>query len=307
MSAPSTKQPSPEFRPARPVLAEHDSVQKLLQRSRELRRRLRNDDRQRLRRALRKSGHLHSLDHAPVLLQQFFLYESDLDDVLHARYTNAPLISHVRFTPKPGQPTQRLATAVFSTQDDSSQLFMDAHRFDDGRAALEITFTLSSALSLRFGIDPLLAVDRAEWLQQARRPDGMSILWTRDRWERPYMLMVRREKYARLYTFAPAGTEAAARLTPDMADSLVEWLHGLWFPAPEQARAASSTTSGDPHADTLPAPPESASLAASAAPGSMSGSNGSSPARSAPAAEATETTEATGATGGADADLLEEW
>jgi hypothetical protein len=107
---------------------------------------------------------------------------------------------------------------------------VDAHSQHGQEAAVEFTFTMYSALALRFRLSPLMATDRSRWLDLMRRANGIAFLWTRDRWEQPYLIFVVREHFARLYAFSPHGFEAAARLTPDMVTTLIDWLESLWFP-----------------------------------------------------------------------------
>ena len=105
-----------------------------------------------------------------------------------------------------------------------------------------------SALALRFRLSPLVASDRTRWLDLMGRDSGIAFLWTRERWEQPYLIFVVREHFARLYAFSPHGIEAAARMTPDMITKLMDWIGAFWFPdrvtprAEEQARQLEDTT-----------------------------------------------------------------
>jgi hypothetical protein len=206
-------------------------VEDLIRLTREFTRRITNQDRQRLGLELRESGHSRSLQTtAPLTLQQFFSGEIDLDTDLAQRFANAPLLSHIQFMPRPGEPVRRQASAILSSNDDSTALTVNALLDPEREASLEFTVTLHSALALRFDLAPLVASDRSHWLELMRRPNGIAFLWTRDRWEKPYLVFVVREHFARLYAFSPHGYEAAARLTPDTAAALLDWLEGLWFP-----------------------------------------------------------------------------
>jgi hypothetical protein len=206
-------------------------VDELIRITREFTKRITNQDRQRLALDLRESGHQRNIQiTAPITLQQFFAGEIDLDTELARRFLNAPLLAHARFDPKPGtKPTPAQSTALLSTQDDSSIITFDAHSAA-AAVTVEITFTLFSALGMRFGLSPLSVSDRRRWLDLMRRDNGIAFLWTRERWEKPYLIFVVREHFARMYAFSPSGIEAAARLTPDVITQLVDWLEKLWFP-----------------------------------------------------------------------------
>ncbi len=204
-------------------------VEDLIRMTREFTRRITNQDRQRLARDLRDSGHQRTIQiTAPITLQQFFAGEIDLDTELASRFVNAPLLAHARFT---GQPNERRpACGIFSSQDDSNVMTIDAYADYEDHAAVEITFTLFSSLAMRFRLPALSTVDRRRWLELMRRESGIAFLWTRSRWEQSYLIFVVREHFARLYAFSPQGIEAAARLTPDMVASMVNWMEGVWFP-----------------------------------------------------------------------------
>lgn len=226
-------------------------VEELIRLTREFTRRIINQDRQRLGLDLRESGHSRSLQiTAPIALQQFFSGEIDLDTDLARRFMNAPLLSSMRLIQTADQSTQRQATALFSSNDDSFTVTVDALAPNRRDASLEFTFTMFSALGLRFRLAPLVTTDRSRWLELMRRPNGIAFLWTRGRWEQPYLICVVREQFARLYAFSPHGVEAAVRLTPDMVTGLVDWLEGLWFPdrvaAHDDARLAPDETVPEP-------------------------------------------------------------
>jgi hypothetical protein len=206
-------------------------VNELIRITRDFTRRITNQDRQRLGMDLRESGHSRSLQiTAPIALQQFFSGEIDLDSDLARRFLNAPLLSSARLLGEMDESSQRQETALMSSNDDAAILTVDAHSQHGQEAALEFTFTLYSALALRFRLSPLVASDRSRWLDLMRRANGIAFLWTRDRWEQPYLIFVVREHFARVYAFSPLGFEAAARLTPDMVTTLLDWLENLWFP-----------------------------------------------------------------------------
>lgn len=229
----------PPYRSRPPGDLDDMPVEELIRLSRELTRRITNQDRQRLAVSLRESGHLRMLPiHAPTLLQQFFAGEIDLDADLARRFGNPPLLSTLKLVPEPGAPLQRQASAVLSSNDESAVLTVDARL--DLSAGLEFSFTLFSALGLRFRLGTLVEAERRRWVDLMRRPNGIAFLWTRERWEAPYVIFVVREQYGRIYAFAPQGLEAAARLTPDAIAGMVNWLEDLWFPGARQAREAVS-------------------------------------------------------------------
>ncbi|NDJ77083.1 MAG: hypothetical protein GYB65_12580, partial [Chloroflexi bacterium] len=232
-------------------------VEELIRLTREFTRRITDQDRQRLAVDLRESGHQNTLKiTAPLTLQQFFSGEIDLDTELARRFANAPLLSHVRFFPKPGQRLVRQANAILASQDDSTIVTVDADLETGPEASLEFTFTLFSALGLRFRLDPLVTVDRRRWLDMLDRNNGIAFLWTRDRWEQPYVIFVIREGFARVYAFSPLGFEAAVRMTPDLVRELADWLENIWFPVEPPADAVADME----RSPTLAQPPDRSRL-----------------------------------------------
>ncbi len=205
-------------------------VEDLIRLTRDFIRRVTNEDRQRLARDLRLSGHQAALRHAPPTLQRFFAGETDLDAELAQRYVHAPLLSHARFVPTPGEPVRKQTSAYFSSQDDSALMTVGAPVGGRNGAVVEFTFTLMSMVGLGFRVDPLTAGEQRRWLELIRRENGITALWTLGRWEKPYLIFVVRDYFARVYAFAPSGFEAAARLTPDMLVTLADWLEAVWFP-----------------------------------------------------------------------------
>lgn len=224
-------------RPGRPGDLDEIPVDELIRLTREFTRRITNQDRQRLGVELRESGHQRLLKvNAPVTLQQFFAGEIDLDAELAQRFANAPLLSSIKFLAPPAQTVTPRATAILSSNDDSFGLAVDALLDDAG--TLEFTFTLFNAFAARFRLSPLGEHACQRWLELLRRPDGIAFLWTRQRWEDPHLIFVVREYYGRVYAFSPHGTDAAARLTPDVISDLLDWLEDLWFPGQRAAREA---------------------------------------------------------------------
>lgn len=223
-------------------------VEELIRMTREFTRRITNQDRQRLGVELRESGHQRTIKlSAPVTLQQFFSGEIDLDTDLARRFTNAPLLSSTKFIAGAGQSVHRRATTIFSSNDDSTALTIDAH--DDEDATLDFTFTLFSTLAQRFRLTPLSVSERQRWLDLMRRSNGITFLWTHRRWEAPHLIFVVREHFGRVYAFSPEGIEAAARLTPDTILNMVDWLEDVWFPGQREAREAAAKLAEQPDAD----------------------------------------------------------
>lgn len=215
-----------------PMALDELPAAELIRITRAFTRRITNQDRQRLAFELRESGHYRAIHtSAPPELQQFFVGEIDLDEELSRRYVNAALLSHARFTPSPGDPPRRQSSAIFSSQDDSVSMTIDAFPGADDSARLEFTFTLFSTLALRFPLYPVLATEVSQWLKLMRRDSGINFLWTFNRWEQPYFIFVVREHFARFCAFSPHGYEASVRLTPDMVALLCNWLEATWLPA----------------------------------------------------------------------------
>ena len=154
----------------------------------------------------------------------------------------------MRFLQTPGEPVRRQTSAYFSSQDDSALMTVGAPLGGKNGAVVEFTFTLRSMVGLAFRVDPLTVEDRRRWLELIRRENGITVLWTRERWEKPYLIFVVRDYFARVYAFAPTGFEAAARLTPDMLNALTDWLETVWF-----SRQAADPLSEQP---TLLQPPD---------------------------------------------------
>lgn len=202
-------------------------VDELVRLTRELTERITNMDRQRLAKELKTSKSSIKIN-APITLQQFFTGEIDLDSELARRFVNAPLMSELRLNPK--QPAKlletRRAVALLSTQDNASQMSFDVDIRD---GALEVSFTLGSMLSFRFDIGTIEPNERRRWLELMRRQSGIAFLWTSARWQRDYIIWVVRENFARLYAFS-GQFDAAARITPDVTDQLLDWLESFWFP-----------------------------------------------------------------------------
>jgi hypothetical protein len=203
-------------------------VEELIRLTRELTQRITNLDRQRVALQL-KDARRTIKSNVPVLLQQFFTGEIDLDSELAKRFVNAPLLSEINLHPQrpAAMLPSRRAGAYLRSQDNAAQLSVD---LDIKSGALEITFTLGSMLAFRFDIGMIDEHEQQQWLDLMRRQSGIAFLWTAKRWESDYIIFVIRENFARLYAFSPGRFEAAARITPDILLELLDWLEAFWFP-----------------------------------------------------------------------------
>ena len=200
-------------------------VEELVRLTREFTARITNEDRQRLALELNESGHQRTVQSsAPFLLQQFFTGKIDLDLELSRRYPSSPLLSSASFIPEPGQQAKH-GFALFTSQDNAAALSIELH---GSSGALNIGFLLQSMIAVRFVLGATTDLHRKRFLDLVRRPNGIAFLWTRERWERDYLIFVVRERYPRLYAFGPNRFDGACRLTPDGLEQLVTWLGGFW-------------------------------------------------------------------------------
>lgn len=245
---PAHQPDGPVREPARPQPEDEDydsiPVEELIRLTRQLTQRITNTDRQRLEQELLESGHQRIIRaRGPVTLQQFFTGEIDLDTELAKRFANAPLMSDVSLHPKQLTTHARRSSAIMKTQDGSATLSFDMH-LQTGE--LEVTFTLASMLSLRFHLGLLEKTDRARWLELMRRNSGIAFLWSKERWEKDYLIFVVRENFARVYAFSPQRFEAGARITLDVVSKLIDWLETHWPseepPAEPEDEESSSAT-----------------------------------------------------------------
>lgn len=200
-------------------------VEELVRLTREFRARVTNEDRQRLQLELNESGHQRSIQSsAPFLLQQFFTGKIDLDVELARRYPSSPLLSSAAFLPEPGK-RDRYGFVLFSSQDQAAAMSIE---IQNSSGALNISFLLQSMIAVRFLLGATTDAHRKRFLELMRRPNGIAFLWTRERWEKDYLIFVVREHFARIYAFGPGRFDAACRLTPDELDQLLDWLAGFW-------------------------------------------------------------------------------
>lgn len=223
-----------------PSLADDDAqipVEELLRKTRVFTERITNEDRQRLALELKDTGHQPTIQsRAPVTIQQFFTGEIDLDTELAKRFSSAPLLSELSLEPKKteGVLGRRNASAILTSQDNAAMLSLDVRP----TGSLEATFTYASMLSLRFDLGQLEDADKQRWIELMRRKSGISFLWTKQRWEKDYLVFVVREYFARVYAFSPQRFEAAARITPNVLADLLGWLESFWIRDKEKEAAS---------------------------------------------------------------------
>jgi hypothetical protein len=211
-------------------------VEELVRLTREFTARITNEDRQRLQLELTEGGRSVQAG-APYLLQQFFTGKISLDVELARRFPGSPMLASASFNPAPGKHARR-GWAQFKSQDEAASLTLD---LDGEQGTFEVSFLLGGMIGVTFAIGEVPDFQRARFLDLMRRPNGIAILWTRERWERDYLIFVVRERFARMYAFGQGRHEAACRLAPDVLDQLMHWLGGFWLPgAAELASGADS-------------------------------------------------------------------
>jgi hypothetical protein len=221
----SSNVPKPKGLSEEPGFVDGIPVEELVRMTREFTARITNEDRQRLALELNESGHQRSIQSsAPFLLQQFFTGKVDLDVELARRYPSPPLLSSVTFTPEPGN-AARHGFALFSSQDNAAAISIEIH---GSSGALDVSFLLQSMIAVRFSLGATTEAHRKRFVDLMRRESGIAFLWTKERWERDYLIFVVREHFARVYAFGPGRFDGACRLTPDLLGQLVNWLQGFW-------------------------------------------------------------------------------
>jgi hypothetical protein len=198
-------------------------VEELVALTRKFITRINNEDRQRLTQELSDSGRTIQTG-APAWLQQFYTGKIDLDLELMRRYPSAPLMSSSDFTPEPGKRAKR-GVAQLKSQDEAAVLNIDVQGID---GTLEATFILRGMIGIRFALGSIADASRQRFLDLMRRQNGIAVLWTKERWERDYLIFVVRERFARVYAFSPSRYEAAVRFPPTVLDEFVRWLSAFW-------------------------------------------------------------------------------
>jgi hypothetical protein len=161
---------------------------------------------------------------APWVLQQYFDGEVDLNRELGARFPQIPVMSLINVR-EVGTKSPR-GVAMLATQDGAASLVVEV---DSPSRAVQFTFVHSSVLALRFFPGKLTQADRAQWLEPMRRETGeAAFLWDQSRWENDYLIGLAHKTFTNLFAFSPYHTEAAARLTPEVARKLLDWLGLYW-------------------------------------------------------------------------------
>ena len=161
---------------------------------------------------------------APWALEQFFDGQIDLGEELGWRFHNMPVMATVKFRGLGTHETR--GVAALAAQDGSAQVTVYADRRS---GSVSMVYTLGGMLSLRFHLDKLSDKDRAHWLDLVRRETGgPAFLWGVARWNADYLICDSRRYFTNLYAFSPQQIEAAARLTPDVAGQLFDWLADCW-------------------------------------------------------------------------------
>lgn len=163
-------------------------------------------------------------DQTPWTLQQFFNGEIDLDVELSKRFARMPMMASVRFRTLGAHSGRKVAS--LETQDGSASVIIDA---DKKTKVIQLSFTLSSMLTLRFMLANLSDADRSRWLELMRRQQGgISFLWGPDRWQDDYLICISRNNHTNIYAFSANSFEAAVRLTPNVTQKLLDWLDEIW-------------------------------------------------------------------------------
>lgn len=221
------------------------SNMELTEAARQITGRLNNEDWQQLVQDLRISGHVHSHESAPLMMQRFLRLEIDLDKELAKRSTNAPLLSSLVLNPRRPGPNDRQLLAVLSSQDNAASMEVE---IDPQADITNFSFTVKSMLTLRFNLPRLDSDERRTFIERARREYGAAFLWTRERWESDYLIFVRQDYFSRVYAFS-RNIEATARLTTQSMGDLMDWLERCWFPRGKGTRSRRTQ-----QADALPQP-----------------------------------------------------
>lgn len=188
--------------------------------------RMKNEDWSQFVQDLRISGHIHSHESAPLMLQRFLRLETDLDKELAKRSSNAPLLSSLVLNPRRPTANDRQLLASIASQDNGAYMEVE---IDPDSDITNFAFTVKSMLTLRFNLPRLDLDERRTFIERARREFGVAFLWTRERWENDYLVFVRQEYFSRVYAFS-RNIEATARLTTQSMGDWMDWLERCWFP-----------------------------------------------------------------------------
>src|SRR5215831_4498336 len=181
----STSKPRPAG--DQPGFVDGVPVEDLVKLAREFTARVTNEDRQRLALEINESGHQRTIQSsAPFLLQQFFTGKIDLDVELARRYPGPPLLTSPTFTPVPGKQAKH-GFAQYNSQDNAAAFTIEMH---GPTQTLDFSFLLQGMISVRFTLGAIAEANRRRFLELMNRNDGIAFLWTRERWERDFLIFV---------------------------------------------------------------------------------------------------------------------
>ena len=201
--------------------------------------RLHNEDWQKVVHDLRTSGHIHTFrESAPPMLQRFLRLEIDLDEELSKQGAAAPLMSAVSLKPRRPRGDEQRLVAEMSGQDAGATVHVEVYPENDLTLFL---FGLEHMLTLRFRLPKLDLDERRQYLDLMHRDDGIVILWTRERWERDYLVFIKQEFFTRVYAYSGM-YEATTRMTNEVVGGLMDWLERCWFPRTRDRRRHQRTT-----------------------------------------------------------------
>jgi hypothetical protein len=154
---------------------------------------------------------------APWLIRGHYSGLVSLDEEMTSRFPSMPVMSSIHFRPSGN-------VATLSTQDSAAVVSVQADE-----QSLELVYTLSSMLGQRFELDGLTDRDRSYWLDLLHSGDmPLVFLWGERRWQSDYLVWVPHRYFVNLYAFSPRQVEAAARLTTDVAQKLLDWIERAW-------------------------------------------------------------------------------
>lgn len=206
--------------------------------AREITGRLHNQDWQQVVADLKLTGHIHTFrESAPPFLQKFLKLEADLDGELAKQASAAPLMSTISLDPRRPKGDEPRVMALLASQDEGSHMRIEIHPNYD---MTSVAFSVKSMLTLRFNLPNLDVDERYNFLDMLRRDQGITFLWTPDRWERDFLIFIKREFFTRVYAFS-AANEATARLTSEVIGSLTDWLEKAWFPRSRRRQSKRAT------------------------------------------------------------------
>jgi hypothetical protein len=161
----------------------------------------------------------------PSLLRDYMDGNADLVRELESRYHSPPLMSLFRVA----NSRASVRTAVLATQDGAATLTVE---LDSRSGTLDWTYRLSAMLGQRFSLRDVSDRSAESWLAILRDTDGeAAFLWNADRWQNDYLIASAHRYYTNIFAFSAHHAEAAARLTPEAARKLLDWLNEGWFPS----------------------------------------------------------------------------